>query len=305
MNAPTLFSKPVLSLFPGVGLLDRAFEEAGFCVVRGPDLIFGGDVRRFRAPAGVFGGVIGGPPCQDFSSLRRAAPTGDGLKMLGEFCRIVAEAAPDWFLCENVARVPDVVVAGYHVQRLDVDQRWFDDVSRLRHIQFGSRRGELLHVDKSPDRRRGRDDVAVDGAATASDARPLDELIRLQGLPPDFTLPGFTVEAAKRAVGNGVPLALGRVLAAAVVDALARGPVPLQRTLELFAGGDDVEPAGVCACGCGRRLSGSKRYYDFTCRKRAQRKRDRARARPGRSHFDKIERAAVDDWNNRRSNGTF
>jgi site-specific DNA-cytosine methylase len=25
----------VLSLFPGIGLLDRAFEEAGFCVVRG------------------------------------------------------------------------------------------------------------------------------------------------------------------------------------------------------------------------------------------------------------------------------
>ena len=26
----------VLSLFPGIGLLDRAFEEHGFCVVRGP-----------------------------------------------------------------------------------------------------------------------------------------------------------------------------------------------------------------------------------------------------------------------------
>jgi DNA (cytosine-5)-methyltransferase 1 len=28
----------VLSLFPGIGLLDMAFEEEGFCVVRGPDL---------------------------------------------------------------------------------------------------------------------------------------------------------------------------------------------------------------------------------------------------------------------------
>src|SRR6516164_7336123 len=27
----------VLSLFPGIGLLDMAFEESGFCVVRGPD----------------------------------------------------------------------------------------------------------------------------------------------------------------------------------------------------------------------------------------------------------------------------
>jgi DNA (cytosine-5)-methyltransferase 1 len=31
----------VLSLFPGIGLLDMAFDEEGFCVVRGPDgLVF-------------------------------------------------------------------------------------------------------------------------------------------------------------------------------------------------------------------------------------------------------------------------
>lgn len=32
----------ILSLFPGIGLLDMAFEEEGFCVVRGPDLLWGG-----------------------------------------------------------------------------------------------------------------------------------------------------------------------------------------------------------------------------------------------------------------------
>ena len=35
-------SELVLSLFPGIGLLDRGFEQAGFAVVRGPDLIWGG-----------------------------------------------------------------------------------------------------------------------------------------------------------------------------------------------------------------------------------------------------------------------
>jgi hypothetical protein len=40
----------VLSLFPGIGLLDTAFEENGFCVVRGPDLLWGGDVRLFTPP---------------------------------------------------------------------------------------------------------------------------------------------------------------------------------------------------------------------------------------------------------------
>ena len=64
----------VLSLFPGIGLLDMAFEEAGFCVVRGPDLLWGGDVRTFHVPAGRFDGVIGGPPCQAFSRLRHLNP---------------------------------------------------------------------------------------------------------------------------------------------------------------------------------------------------------------------------------------
>ncbi|MFZ2407129.1 MAG: DNA cytosine methyltransferase, partial [Methylobacter sp.] len=82
----------VLSLFPGIGLLDRAFEDLGFCVVRGPDLIFGGDIRRFSVPAGRFDGVIGGPPCQDFSKARRDDPTGQGMEMLYHYKRIVMEA---------------------------------------------------------------------------------------------------------------------------------------------------------------------------------------------------------------------
>ena len=59
----------VLSVFPGIGLLDMAFEQEGFTVVRGPDVLWGGDIKRFSPPAGVFDGVIGGPPCQAFSRL--------------------------------------------------------------------------------------------------------------------------------------------------------------------------------------------------------------------------------------------
>jgi DNA (cytosine-5)-methyltransferase 1 len=36
----------VLSLFPGIDILGRGFEEEGWCVVRGPDLLWAGDVRR-------------------------------------------------------------------------------------------------------------------------------------------------------------------------------------------------------------------------------------------------------------------
>ena len=49
----------VLSVFPGIDLLGRAFEEMGFCVVRGPDVIWGGDIRTFHPPAGAFGGIPG------------------------------------------------------------------------------------------------------------------------------------------------------------------------------------------------------------------------------------------------------
>lgn len=52
----------ILSLFPGVGLFDYAFECEGFTVVRGPDVLWGGDIRRFTAPAGRFDGIIGGDP---------------------------------------------------------------------------------------------------------------------------------------------------------------------------------------------------------------------------------------------------
>src|SRR5580658_7293864 len=109
----------ILSVFPGVDILGLAFELQGFCVVRGPDLIFGGDVRTFHAPPKHFTGIIGGPPCQDFSKARRAAPTGEGVEMLGHFTRIVTEAAPEWALMENVPAVPDLIIGDYITQRLD------------------------------------------------------------------------------------------------------------------------------------------------------------------------------------------
>src|SRR6185503_20744824 len=103
----------VLSLFPGIGLLDMAFEEAGFCVVRGPDLLWGGDVRAFHPPAGKFEGVIGGPPCQAFSRLVhivRAKGQTPRPNLIPEYERVVAEAAPAWFLMENVPEAPEPVV---------------------------------------------------------------------------------------------------------------------------------------------------------------------------------------------------
>lgn len=89
----------VLSLFPGIGLLDMAFELEGFCVARGPDVLWGGDIRRFHPPAGKFDGVIGGPPCQAFSRLahmvRANGYTPKFGNLIPEFERCVHEASLD------------------------------------------------------------------------------------------------------------------------------------------------------------------------------------------------------------------
>jgi hypothetical protein len=60
----------VLSLFPGIGLLDMAFEEEGFCVVRGPDLLWG-SVPTSLAGQGPDGYVL--VPIEPTDEMYRAA----------------------------------------------------------------------------------------------------------------------------------------------------------------------------------------------------------------------------------------
>jgi DNA (cytosine-5)-methyltransferase 1 len=253
----------VLSLFPGVGLLDRQFDAAGFCVVRGPDLLWGGDVRTFKPPVGWAFGVLGGPPCQDFSAKRRSKPTGYGLAMLAEFRRIVNAVRPEWWLLENVARVPDVRIAGYTWQRFALDQAWFEPVSRLRHFQFGSLSGKLLDV---PTGRRIANAVP---AALACDDRPWPVVRALQGLPDDYDLPGFSAAGKVAAVGNGVPQCLASIVAAAVVDAYGVGKCDSPGCATVTAAAELLR----CRCGCGRTVRGKQRYAGPACRKRAERRR--------------------------------
>jgi site-specific DNA-cytosine methylase len=137
----------VLSLFPGIGMLDMAFEEQGLCVVRGPDVLWGGDVRRFTPPAGRFDGVIGGPPCQTFSKLvnlvRAQGHEPRFGNLIPEFERCVAEAQPTWFLMENVPDAPTPVVPGYEVHTQRLNNRWLGaEQHRVRAFSFGYR-GEL------------------------------------------------------------------------------------------------------------------------------------------------------------------
>lgn len=228
----------VLSLFPGIGLLDMAFEQEGFCVVRGPDVLWGGDIRRFHPPAGKFDGVIGGPPCKRFSTaapIRRGGILPENL--IPEFERVVSETSPLWFVMENVRRAPLPAVAGYVVCDYLVNNRWFGaEQQRIRRFSFGYR-GErrplliepvfgraarvLRTVTATDGKRNGRGTNLPDRRhSITGQVLTLAETCEAQGLPGTFldAMP-FTKEGSYRVVGQGVPLPMGRAIAKAVKEA--------------------------------------------------------------------------------------
>jgi DNA (cytosine-5)-methyltransferase 1 len=231
----------VLSLFPGIGLLDMAFELEGFTVVRGPDVLWGGDIRRFHPPAGKFDGVIGGPPCQAhsrYAGINRAMGNSIAEDLVPDFLRVVDCTQPTWFLMENVPGCPSVDVAGYSVHCLLLDNRWLGErQSRKRKFQFGTRTGAKLlpevAVFDSPqwepavlatEGKAGRmTNRHVNGKQKTfyNPRRPWGEVCGLQGLPADFLDDSpFTMAGKYRVVGNGVPLPMGRAIARAVKEAM-------------------------------------------------------------------------------------
>jgi DNA (cytosine-5)-methyltransferase 1 len=244
-------SRLVLSLFPGAGLLDRGFEQAGFCVVRGPDTLLGQRIENFHAPEGHFIGIIGGPPCQDFSRARRAPPTGHGLAMLKEFGRLVTEAQPLWWLMENVPQVPSLEVHGYAVQRFNLFAAEFGvRQSRNRAFQFGSRDGVPLVLRRSESHFR----FLAPTVMARDRRRTFADRCELQGLPRSFDLPGLSCTAKIRAIGNGVPVPMAAAVAVAIRD---RG---------------DTEER-LCICNCGRPVTGRQVSATPACRKRVERSR--------------------------------
>ena len=239
----------ILSLFPGIGLLDMAFEEHGFTVVRGPDVLWGGDIRKFNPPAGRFDGIIGGPPCQSFSRLRHLVEA-NGLKiaenLIPEFERVVDAAQPGWFLMENVPAVPAPKIEGYSISSVKLNNRWFGaEQSRERVFSFGVKGDSPVRLEKflqfevfenmewspavcasggvkpgiSGDRRKRAKNLGWKTAAA------LKESIRLQGLPEDFLSKSpFTLQGKHKVIGNGVPLPLGRAVAEAIKNVVVRQP---------------------------------------------------------------------------------
>lgn len=212
----------VLSLFPGIGLLDRAFEEEGFCVVRGPDVLWGGDVHRFHPPHERFDGVIGGPPCIGESKLANLNGR-PGYSLRDEFCRVVEEACSAWWLMEAVKKHDDLPLEG---MVFPLQNRWLgEDQSRKRFFHSNLNLAPHIQLVALESATYKYAVLAGHGGGEGTVYRRMatyswPEMCKLQGLPEDYELPGFARVAKRRAVGNGVPLAMGRAIAKAVKGAI-------------------------------------------------------------------------------------
>jgi DNA (cytosine-5)-methyltransferase 1 len=208
--------------------------------------------------------VIGGPPCQAFSQINQAARKGLqelAANLIPEFQRVVFEAAPSWFVMENVRQAPEPAVCGYDVRPVLFNNRWLgEEQNRVRRFTLGmspAGGGQAAALDRFEAALRAQD-VGLESAERAGcftangsqwDAgkgrgrgdrtwKSLHRGLRLQGLPEDF-FEGtpFTAEGAVSAVGNGVPLRLGRAVARAVKVALRIGLASVGPALEEVAGG--------------------------------------------------------------------
>ena len=279
----------ILSIFHGADLFGRGFEQEGFCVVRAGEIELGFDIRNFQPVRHKFDGIIAGTPCQDFSRARRTAPTGYGLEMIEEFKRVVTQAAPEWFLLENVPTVPNVTVRDYVVQRFDLNAKECGlKQNRLRHFQFGSRNGIQLWIERFKPVKSQIESCCMASEGKKGNRRKFADFCELQGLPRDFKLKMLSVSKNYEVVGNGVAVPMARMIARSIRRQIT--PDNHNECLDNYGKSLDshdgeshlkCESAAeinsrsvtLCICGCGRRVTGRQKSANAACRKRIERKR--------------------------------
>ena len=217
----------VLSLFPGADFFGKAFESRGFCVVRGPELLLGQDIRDFHVPVGRFDGIIGGPPCQGFSKadIKNLSTKPD---LIGEFARIIKEAEPTWFVMENVEAAIDSPHVDqswirFKVRDWDCGGRtfrprlfWFSPNDLALRVVLPARRpGKPEYTLCASDGRRGGRGSWVKGGQPGIS---LEAACELQGFAGLFKRGKFMSKSfGIHLLGNGVPRAMGEWVADQVV----------------------------------------------------------------------------------------
>jgi len=166
----------VIDVFAGVGGFSLGAVRAGFDLVAAIDLdkhaaethkknfpktaharrdvlqLSGSQLRELGKLNGSrLAGLIGGPPCQQFSPLNQAGRLGLqplAANLIPEFERCIAQAQPAWFVMENVREAPLPAIKGYEVRAELLNNRWLGEVqNRLRRFSFGTRAGARSEVD--------------------------------------------------------------------------------------------------------------------------------------------------------------
>ena len=240
----------ILSLFPGADLFGRGFEEEGFCVVKGPDILMGGDVRDFKGIEDKFDGIIGGPPCQAFSNAIASQPGGGADSQHGnlipEFERIVKECRPKFYIMENVPQAPKPIQVTVHVNEKYLLGNWDKvvDAHEYGAAQHRTRRfSSNIDLEKClanqvlPDNKRHPDPwpciTATEYKASAGSSQramrqragrkvgrrlTIQEMNEGMGLPANFDTPALLKSQQYVVRGNGVPVQMARALARAVKE---------------------------------------------------------------------------------------
>jgi DNA (cytosine-5)-methyltransferase 1 len=231
----------VLSLFPGADLLGKAFENAGFCVVRGPEIILGQDIRDWCSMPGKFDLVIGGSPCQSHSQAVISAGGAKAAKhqdLVPEFARIVHESGSGvaW-VHENVKGSPSPEEYGIEVVYDELlDAHWFGAKQhRVRRITSNLPLKPVLvparqrHPDPWPTITATEHKVSAGSSWRTMRQRAgrkvgrkmtIDEVNDAMGLPEGFETPGLLQSTKYEVRGNGVPMPLGDAIADAVVRSM-------------------------------------------------------------------------------------
>lgn len=212
----------VLSIFPGIDVLGRGFEAEGFCVVRGGDPMFGqSPVETFHPPAGVFEGVIGGPPCKGDSTLAHLNGK-PGETLFHEFQRVLDEARPAWWLMEAVRPHPELNLGNI----VKLNNRWLgEEQNRVRYFHTNLDIEPHLETALFLNPHWKHAVLAGHGSREGSVVRGMatytwEDMRQLQGLPEDYDIPVFKRKEKREVVGNAVPYPVARALAKAIGAAL-------------------------------------------------------------------------------------
>jgi DNA (cytosine-5)-methyltransferase 1 len=129
-----IFNLRAVDLFAGAGGLSLGFEKAGFKVIFGVEndicsaetymmnrngrsrkiilsdisqINFTDTLTKFKLKRGEIDVLLGGPPCQGFSTSNMKTRTADNPKnhLFKEFLRVAEEIYPKWILFENVSGI--------------------------------------------------------------------------------------------------------------------------------------------------------------------------------------------------------